>query len=91
MIKKSTILIWLLIAVVALFVLKPDLLGSGEGTTLLVAPTTEMAEIPTDIECSTVQDCIDFAAEQGDTTDVQATCDNTCTYLIEHITAGGVE
>ena len=89
---RTKIVIGLLALVVAVFVLWPDLLGQGRDLpTFSVAPGTNTMDVPSEIPCETVQDCIDFAAAQGDITGVKARCDTTCVYIVDIVIPEGSE
>jgi hypothetical protein len=78
------VIIALIVLVIGIFIFNPDLLGQGSSDAPIFSvagPQTQ--DIPTDIECESTQDCIDFAAEQGDTEGVNAKCENTCVYIIQ--------
>jgi hypothetical protein len=83
--RKATIVIALVVIVVALFLLKPDLLGSGaDAPNLAVVTAEKVMNVPTDIACSTAQDCIDYVlSEDPGATDVKAVCSGTCTFITE--------
>ena len=86
--KKATVVIALVVIVLAVFLLKPDLLGSGGDAPSLaiLTPEDDVMSIPTDISCSDAQDCIDYALEQDPSaTDVRAVCDGTCTFITEQL------
>ena len=53
------------------------------GTPLSIGDTNTMS-IPTNVTCNTVQDCVIYAQSQDATaTNIQATCDKTCTFITE--------
>lgn len=76
----------LVLIVLAVFIMNPDLLGSGgDAPSLSIVTTEDTQRIPTDVACTTVQDCIDYSiAQDPSATDVQAVCDETCTYITDN-------
>ena len=88
--KKSTIVIGLVLLVAAVFFFFPDLLGrGGEDITttippLSVVPSTETITIPTEQTCTTVNDCIEYAKTlDPNAQNIQATCTGTCNFIVE--------
>ena len=82
--KKITIVAVLVLLVLAVFIFKPTLMGRGAAVPLSIVPTGDTMKIPTDIACATIQDCVDYALSQDPkATNVQATCDKTCTFISE--------
>jgi hypothetical protein len=92
--KKGWIILLLVLIVLAVFVMKPDLLGGGGDAPLLNIGVVQedVTLIPTDIPCDNKQDCVDFALLQDpDAFDVRATCDGTCTFVSTDILMEAVE
>jgi len=85
--QNTRIVIGLIVVVLAVFVLWPDLLGKGGALpTFSITPEQpDTMEVPSDIPCQSMQDCLDFAASKGDSTGVQARCDTTCIYIVDNI------
>jgi hypothetical protein len=85
MMKKATIVIGLVLVVLAIFLLKPNLLGSGgETPTLAVVTSGDTMTIPTDISCTDVKDCVDYVLSKDPSAqDVRAVCDKTCSFITE--------
>lgn len=84
MVNKSTIVIFLILAVVAVFLFKPDLLGMGvdESTTLAVAPTTQTQDtVVTKVSCETDTECQEAGAQYGVPSQYVGTCqDSVCVF-----------
>lgn len=51
---------------------------------LLSIGNTNTMQIPTDVSCNSIQDCVDYAKLQDTSvTNVQAICEKTCTFITE--------
>jgi hypothetical protein len=78
------------IAAILLIINMGLLKDNGSAPIFNVAPTTY--EYPTDIPCSTTQDCINYAKDNG-ATNTDSRCDKTCIYIvtepIDNVVKGG--
>ena len=67
----------------AAFILTGCTQSNPTGTPLSIGDTNTMS-IPTNVTCNNVQDCVIYAQSQDATaTNIQATCDKTCTFITE--------
>lgn len=87
--KTGYIVGFLVLIVLAIFIFKPDMLGTGDAPTFVFVPTDTMQAYVTDIACDNTQVCIDRAISEGTALeDINANCKaSVCVYYIEGLPA----